>query len=75
MESAEEFRLAAELWEVLSTVDGIDRIRCEVSLVHCYFEQRKIRKAEGLLEDLLANYPKDPSVIEVAKRYDRYKAA
>ncbi len=62
---------AEEVWEAAQTLAFADKLECGLGLVRCYYEGRKMRKGDSLLQQIMKDNPNNQSALEILKFYRR----
>lgn len=60
---------AEKIWQSAQHVKGAVALTCKLGLIPIYYKQRKVRVADGLLDDLLKRFPKNKELQNLKKQY------
>jgi hypothetical protein len=74
-EADRHYYRAEEVWANIRTLRGADALHCDLSLAKCFFEGRKVRKADALVQDILRRHPDCQEARELAHKYRRQIAS
>jgi predicted Zn-dependent protease len=72
---ADRFHYRAEdVWNLARAAHRSDSLICDLGLTRCYYEGRKMRKGDDLVENILERYPGHPEATAILQRYRRHVA-
>ena len=74
-EADRHYYRAEEVWASIRNLRGADSLYCDLSLAKCYFEGRKVRKADALIQEILRRHPDCVAARDLAHKYRRQIAS